>query len=121
MTVSVCAAPLPSPSWHAGPLASHINWFAGRLAEQGYAPFTAQEKLRLVTHLSQNGSRSNTWELTRLTSRVSASFSSPASSKAERPGTTVLPCRLSSMSCVTPGCSHSSTAKKRARRARSGF
>ena len=53
MTVSVCAAPLPSPSWHAGPLASHINWFAGRLAEQGYAPFTAQEKLRLVTHLSQ--------------------------------------------------------------------
>jgi site-specific recombinase XerD len=33
-------------------LASHIHWFAGRLAEQGYAPFTAQEKLRLVTHLS---------------------------------------------------------------------
>jgi len=34
-------------------LASHITWFAARLAEQGYAPFTAQEKLRLVTHLSQ--------------------------------------------------------------------
>ena len=53
MTVSVCSDPLPSPLWHAGPLASHIDWFAGRLAEQGYAPFTAQEKLRLVTHLSQ--------------------------------------------------------------------
>jgi site-specific recombinase XerD len=53
MTVSVYADPLPSPPWHPGPLASHIDWFAGRLAEQGYAPFTAQEKLRLGTHLSQ--------------------------------------------------------------------
>ena len=53
MTVSVCSDPLPSPLGHAGPLASHIDWFAGRLAEQGYALFTAQEQLRLVTHLSQ--------------------------------------------------------------------
>ena len=53
MTVSGCADPWPSPPWHTGPLASHINWFAERLAEQGYAPFTAQEKLRLVMHLSQ--------------------------------------------------------------------
>lgn len=53
MTVSVCADPLPSLPWHAGPLASHIDWCAGRLAAQGYAPFTAQETLRLVTHLSQ--------------------------------------------------------------------
>lgn len=52
MTVSVCSDPLPSPPWHAGPLASHIDWFAGRLAEQGDALFTAHEKLRLVTHLS---------------------------------------------------------------------
>ena len=53
MTISGCSDPLPSHLWQAGPLASHINWFAARLAEQGYAPFTAQEKLRLVTHLSQ--------------------------------------------------------------------
>jgi hypothetical protein len=53
MTISVCAAPLTSQPWHTGPLASHIAWFAGRLAEQGYAHFTAQEKLRLVTHLNQ--------------------------------------------------------------------
>src|SRR6266404_2447962 len=53
MTVSECADPWPSHPWHPGPLASHINWFAERLAEQGYAPFTAQEKLRLVMHLSQ--------------------------------------------------------------------
>jgi hypothetical protein len=53
MTISGCADPLPSHLWQAGPLASPIHWFAARLAEQGYAPFTAQEKLRLVTHLSQ--------------------------------------------------------------------
>ena len=53
MTVSGCADPLPSHLWPAGPLALHITWFARRLAEQGYAPFTTQEKLRLVTHLSQ--------------------------------------------------------------------
>ena len=53
MTVSGCADPLPFHLWHTGPLALHIPWFAGRLAEQGYAPFTTQEKLRLVTHLSQ--------------------------------------------------------------------
>jgi integrase/recombinase XerD len=53
MIVSGCSDPLPSHLWQAGPLAPHITWFAGRLAEQGYAPFTAQEKLRLVTHLSQ--------------------------------------------------------------------
>ena len=53
MTISGCADPWPSHPWHTGPLASHINWFAERLAEQGYAPFTAQEKLRLVMHLSQ--------------------------------------------------------------------
>jgi site-specific recombinase XerD len=52
MTVSGCSDPLPSHPWHASPLALHITWFAGRLAEQGYAPFTTQEKLRLVTHLS---------------------------------------------------------------------
>jgi hypothetical protein len=53
MTVSVCAASLTSQPWHTGPLASHIAWCAGRLAEQGDAHFTAQEKLRLVTHLHQ--------------------------------------------------------------------
>jgi site-specific recombinase XerD len=53
MTVSGYSDPLPSHLWHAGPLALHITWFAGRLAEQGYAPFTTHEKLRLVTHLSQ--------------------------------------------------------------------
>lgn len=53
MTISGCSDPLPAHLWHAGPLASHITWFAERLAEQGYAPFTAHEKLRLVTHLSQ--------------------------------------------------------------------
>jgi site-specific recombinase XerD len=53
MTVSVCAASLTSQPWHTGPLASHIAWFAGRLAEQGYAHCTAQEQLRLVTHLHQ--------------------------------------------------------------------
>ena len=53
MTVSVYAAALTSQPWPTGPLASHIAWFAGRLAEQGYAHFTAQEKLRLVTHLNQ--------------------------------------------------------------------
>src|SRR5215813_6860516 len=51
MTVSVCAAPLPSQPWHAGPLVSPIAWFAGRRAEQGYAHCTAQERRRLVTPL----------------------------------------------------------------------
>src|SRR5712691_8306402 len=53
MTISECADPWPSHPWHPGPLASHITWFAERLAEQGYAPFTTHEKLRLVMHLSQ--------------------------------------------------------------------
>ncbi len=53
MTISECAEPWPSHPWPPGPLASHITWFAERLAEQGYAPFTTQEKLRLVMHLSQ--------------------------------------------------------------------
>jgi integrase/recombinase XerD len=53
MTIAGCSDPLPSHLWHAGPWASHINCFAARLAEQGSAPFTAHEKLRLGTHLSQ--------------------------------------------------------------------
>ena len=53
MTVSEWADPWPSHPWHPGPLASPITWCAERLAEQGSAPFTTQEKLRLVVHLSQ--------------------------------------------------------------------
>jgi integrase len=51
MTIPGCADPLTSQPCQAGPLEPDIDWFAGRLAEQGYAHFTAQEKLRLVTHL----------------------------------------------------------------------
>jgi site-specific recombinase XerD len=53
MTVSTCWDSLTAQQQPAGPLQLHIDWFARRLAEQGYAPFTAREKLRLVTQLSQ--------------------------------------------------------------------
>ncbi len=52
MAVAGCADPLPSPPWHAGPLASQSDGCAGRRAAQGDAPCTAQETLRLVTPLS---------------------------------------------------------------------
>jgi site-specific recombinase XerD len=53
MTVPIFAEPLSAPQQQVGPLQRHIDWFARRLATQGYASFTTQEKLRLVTHLSQ--------------------------------------------------------------------
>jgi len=49
MPVSVCAAPLPSPPWHAGPLVSPSAWLAGRRAAQGDAPCTVQAQRRRVT------------------------------------------------------------------------
>ena len=52
MTILIGVEPLPAQQRQAGPLQRHIAWFASRLAEHGYAPFTTQEKLRLVTHLS---------------------------------------------------------------------
>ena len=53
MTIPILSDPLAAQQPQVGPLKHHIDWFARRLAEQGYAPFTSQEKLRLVTHLSQ--------------------------------------------------------------------
>src|SRR5262245_46611872 len=51
MTMARCSEPSPSHLWQAGPVASPINWFVARLAEQGEAPCTAQETLRLGTPL----------------------------------------------------------------------
>ena len=53
MTVSTCLDSLIAQQHQAGLLQLHIDWFARRLAEQGYAPFTTREKLRLVTQLSK--------------------------------------------------------------------
>ena len=52
MIATVFADLLPSHPGLVGPLQPHIDWFARRLAEQGYTHATAQEKLRLVAHLS---------------------------------------------------------------------
>ena len=52
MAVPICIEPLTTQQQPTSPLQRHIDWFARRLAEQGYAPFTTREKLRLVTHLS---------------------------------------------------------------------
>lgn len=52
MIATVFADLLPSHPGLAGPLQPHIDWFARRLAEQGYTHATAQEKLRLVAYLS---------------------------------------------------------------------
>ncbi len=53
MAVPILSDPLTTQQQQVGPLQRHIDWFARRLAEQGYAPITTREKLRLVTHLSQ--------------------------------------------------------------------
>jgi site-specific recombinase XerD len=53
MTASSFAEPLTVPPRPSGPLQPQIEWFARRLAEQGYANATAREQLRLVAHLSQ--------------------------------------------------------------------
>lgn len=45
--------PENQPRLRCGPLAPHLNRFSGLLFEQGYAPTTGQNKIRLVTDLSQ--------------------------------------------------------------------
>lgn len=54
MTAPACSDPVASHhQWYVGPLRTHIGWCAGRLTEHGYAHATAQEKLRLIAHLSR--------------------------------------------------------------------
>ena len=53
MTAAVCSDSLTACQEHVNPLQVHIDWFAKRLADQGYTHATTKEKLRLVTHLSE--------------------------------------------------------------------
>ena len=53
MITSICSDSLTACQGQVVPLQAHIDWFAKRLAEQGYTHSTTKEKLRLVTHLSQ--------------------------------------------------------------------
>lgn len=53
MTDPILSDLLATQQQPVGPLQRHIDWFARRLVEQGYAPITSREKLRLVMQLSQ--------------------------------------------------------------------
>jgi integrase/recombinase XerD len=52
MIAAIFSDLLPFHREPVGPLQPHLDWFARRLAEQGYTHATVQEKLRLVAHLS---------------------------------------------------------------------
>lgn len=48
MTDDLVSGPPFGQHWHYGPLAPHVDAFARRLSELGYARFTRREKLRVV-------------------------------------------------------------------------
>lgn len=43
----------PTPRFHVGPIASHIDSFAQFLTDQGYAPHSVESKCLLVADLSR--------------------------------------------------------------------